>query len=119
MPAIKKVKRTVAHPKFHMMVDGKLQHVPAGTVVSVPEDLVETYGEKLADPKKFKALEAGKLVNANAGTSSPEVQAALTEMQNQVADAIKAKNDAEARAEKAEAELATLNASAAKKAKSK
>ena len=108
----KMVKRVVVHPKFYMMVEGKMTHIAVGTEVSVTEAEAEKKARKLADPTTSKALGTdGKLQDASAAAALPEgVQAAMAEMQKKV-------TDAEARATAAEAEAAKLKKAPAKKAK--
>ncbi len=65
----KTVKRIVAHPKLYMSVDGKLQHIPKGTELTVTGAQCESLGTKLMDPAEQKKLDAtakgGKIVEGS------------------------------------------------------
>lgn len=99
----KKVKRIVNHPKYYAHVEGKLTRIPPGSEILVTEEEATRKRSMLVDPSERTALVGGKLVK---GSDSPEkMQEAFSVLQAQLDEAIQAKNDAEARAEQAEAQL--------------
>lgn len=96
----KTVERVVTHPKLYLAVKGKLQHIKAGTKITVTEDQLKGgLGRKTADPSTGETVDVSVTPEA--------VKAAADE----AAEAIKA---AEERATKAEAEAKAAVARAAK-----
>lgn len=53
-----KIKRIVAHPKFYTAVSGKLEHLAAGTEITVTAEQAKRLGTKLVDPSQRKSLDA-------------------------------------------------------------
>lgn len=51
-------KRTVAHKNLYLAVGGKLQHVEAGTEVSLSDEQAKRLGNKLVPEGRKKAVKA-------------------------------------------------------------
>lgn len=56
----------VKHPKLHLAVGGKLQHVPAGTPVTLSEKVATGLGKKVQSVKEVEALKVGEDDDAKA-----------------------------------------------------
>lgn len=54
----KTVKRVVTHPKLFMKVEGKLQHVPQGTELTLTDSQADALADKTADPAELKKLDS-------------------------------------------------------------
>lgn len=85
------VKRIVAHPKLYLRVEGKLQHIPKGTEVTVTKDQCEKLGARLMDPAEAKKLKGGKLTKGDESESEAvkELTAELEGVRKEAADAVK------------------------------
>ena len=87
--ADKKMKRIVAHPKLYMSVDGKLEHIPKGTEVTVTKAQCGSLGKKLMDPEEAKKLKDGKLTKGTETESEAieELTAKLEAAQKEATEA--------------------------------
>lgn len=82
--ADEKMKRIVAHPKLYMRVEGKLQHIPKGTEVTVTKMQCEALGKKLMDPAEQKKLDAttkGSALTAGTEAESEAVTKLTTDLE--------------------------------------
>ncbi len=50
----------VAHPRFTLMVDGKMTHVPKGSKVMLTAEAAEKAGKRLVCANDKPAVEVGK-----------------------------------------------------------
>lgn len=109
----KTMKRVVAHPKFYMMVDEKLTHVPKGITVEVTEAQIAKHGAKLIDPSEQKKLVDGEMVSG-----APDVAEIEAEIAAKIEEGVAAKiGEAVADMQKQIDGLATENAELKKAAK--
>ncbi|MCK5127633.1 MAG: hypothetical protein KAR42_15355 [candidate division Zixibacteria bacterium] len=60
MAASKKATHVVAHKKLYLAVDGKLQHVPAGTEMVLDAKAAEQMGKKVMKLGEQKAVDLTK-----------------------------------------------------------
>ena len=116
----KTVKRIVAHPKLYMRVDGKLQHIPKGTELTLTEGKAKDMGAKVLDPKEAKKLDAtaeGGALTKGEGTESEAVKELAAELKAAKAETEKATKALTATAAKlgaAQKEIKALKAAAKK-----
>jgi len=100
----KTVKRIVTHPKLRMSNGGKLQHIPAGTEISLTEEQLKgRLGKMTRDPGDVKSLEMGEKGLQEKAASDHEAE--LAELKARAEKAEKDAAAAVARAEKAEKAL--------------
>lgn len=64
--ANKKATHTVVHPKLYLAVEGKLQHVPQGTGISLTAGQAEKAGNKVISISASKTVEVGTDADAEA-----------------------------------------------------
>ena len=60
MAASKKATHVVAHKKLYLSVEGKLQHVPAGTEIVLDEKTADKRGKKVKKLGEQKAVDLTK-----------------------------------------------------------
>lgn len=64
--ANKKATHTVVHPKLYLAVEGKLQHVPAGTGISLTTGQAKKAGNKVVSISASKTVEISTDAKAEA-----------------------------------------------------
>lgn len=114
------VKRIVAHPKLYLRVEGKLQHIPKGTELTLTKEQAESLGAKVLDPKEAKKLDAtakGGALTKGEGTESEAVKELAAELKAAKAEtekATKALTTTAAKLDTAQKEITALKAAAKK-----